>query len=156
MQILLQIIINLIFGSASAIGFSLITNAPRRAAGVIGLSGGLSWAVFWTLKNVLNVHYLLANVVGALTIGMLSYYFSRKIHLPENIIYIPCLVNLVPGGNAYRTVLYMVQNKFIDSVEQAITTFLIASFIAVGLFGSQYLIAIIKKIITFRKINNRI
>lgn len=146
------ILLNLALSSASAIGFSLITNAPHRAAGIIGLTGGLSWTIFWVLKNWAHVNILFANFIGALTIGLLTYYLSRKFKLPENIIYIPCLVNLVPGGNAYRTILYMVQNKYIESLEQAITTFLIASFLAVGLFSAQYLISLVKGIIYFRKI----
>jgi len=148
---MLELLLHIILSAASAIGFSLITNAPHRAAGIIGITGSLSWTAFWVLKTYAHVNILIANMIGALIIGLLAYYLSRKYRLPENIIYIPCLVNLVPGGNAYRTILYMVQNRFIDSLEQAITTFLIAAFLAVGLFSAQYLISIIRGIIYFRK-----
>ncbi|MFD1471841.1 threonine/serine exporter family protein [Companilactobacillus mishanensis] len=147
----MDILINFILGSLSAIGFSIITNAPRRAAGIIGLTGGLSWTTFYILKNYSHMHLLIANFCGAVVISALAYYFSRKFHLPENIISIPCLVNLVPGGNAYRTMLYMVQGKYIASLNQGIQTFLIASFLAIGLFATPYMLTLIKQGISLRK-----
>lgn len=46
----MDIIENLVLGGLSAIGFSLITNAPRRAARIIGITGALSWTVFYIGK----------------------------------------------------------------------------------------------------------
>lgn len=142
----MDIFLNILLGGLSAIGFSLITNAPRRAAGIIGITGAVSWTVFYLLKNYSHMNILIANYIGALIIGVLAYYFARMYRLPENIIVIPCLVNLVPGGNAYRTILYMVQSNYSGSINQGLQTFLIASFIAIGLFTTPYTAASIKRL----------
>lgn len=94
------------------------------------------------------MNILIANYFGAVIIGILAYVFARRFHLPENIIIIPCLVNLVPGGNAYRTILYMVQNNYSGSISQGLQTFLIASFIAIGLFTVPYAAASIQRLKT--------
>ncbi|WP_048705113.1 threonine/serine exporter family protein [Companilactobacillus ginsenosidimutans] len=146
----MDIFLNLLLGALSAIGFSLITNAPRRAAGIIGITGALSWTVFYLLKNYSHINILISNYVGAVIIGILAYFFARKFRLPENIIIIPCLVNLVPGGNAYRTILYMVQNNYPGSISQGLQTFLIASFIAMGLFTVPYTAATIQRLKAIR------
>lgn len=142
----MDIIENLVLGGLSAIGFSLITNAPRRAARIIGITGALSWTVFYILKNYSHMNILIANYIGAFIISALAYFFARRYRLPENIIVIPCLVNLVPGGNAYRTILYMVQNNYSGSINQGLQTFLIASFLAIGLFTTPYVAASIKRL----------
>lgn len=142
----MDIIENLVLGGLSAIGFSLITNAPRRAARIIGITGALSWTVFYILKNYSHMNILIANYIGAVIISALAYFFARRYRLPENIIVIPCLVNLVPGGNAYRTILYMVQNNYSGSINQGLQTFLIASFLAIGLFTTPYVAASIKRL----------
>ncbi|KRL65580.1 threonine/serine exporter family protein [Companilactobacillus versmoldensis] len=142
----MDIIENLVLGGLSAIGFSLITNAPRRAARIIGITGALSWTVFYILKNYSHMNILIANYIGAVIISALAYFFARRYRLPENIIVIPCLVNLVPGGNAYRTILYMVQNNYSGSINQGLQTFLIASFLAIGLFTTPYVAATIKRL----------
>lgn len=142
----MDIIENLVLGGLSAIGFSLITNAPRRAARIIGITGALSWTVFYILKNYSHMNILIANYIGAVIISALAYFFARRYRLPENIIVIPCLVNLVPGGNAYRTILYMVQNNYSGSINQGLQTFLIASFLAIGLFMTPYVAASIKRL----------
>lgn len=152
----MDIFLNVILGGLSAIGFSLITNAPRRAAGIIGITGALSWTVFYILKNYSHMNILIANYVGAFIIGILAYYFARMYHLPENIIVIPCLVNLVPGGNAYRTILYMVQSNYSGSINQGLQTFLIASFIAIGLFTTPYFATSIRRLKMIRANRNRI
>lgn len=142
----MDIIENLVLGGLSVIGFSLITNAPRRAARIIGITGALSWTVFYILKNYSHMNILIANYIGAVIISALAYFFARRYRLPENIIVIPCLVNLVPGGNAYRTILYMVQNNYSGSINQGLQTFLIASFLAIGLFTTPYVAATIKRL----------
>lgn len=142
----MDIVANIALSALSAIGFSLINNAPRRAAGIIGLTGAISWTAFYLLKNYSHMNILIANYIGALILGLLAYYFARRYRLPENIIVIPCLVNLVPGGNAYRTILYMVQNNYLGSITQGVQTFLIASFLAMGLFTTPYMMASINRI----------
>lgn len=142
----MDIFLNILLGALSAIGFSLITNAPRRAAGIIGLTGAMSWTVFYLLKNYFHMNVLIANYIGALIIGVMAYFLARRYRLPENIIVIPCLVNLVPGGNAYRTILYMVQNNYSGSINQGFQTFLIASFLAIGLFTTPYTAASVKRL----------
>lgn len=92
------------------------------------------------------MNILIANYIGAVIISALAYFFARRYRLPENIIVIPCLVNLVPGGNAYRTILYMVQNNYSGSINQSLQTFLIASFLAIGLFTTPYVAATIKRL----------
>ncbi len=142
----MDIFLNILLGALSAIGFSLITNAPRRAAGIIGITGALSWTTYYLLKNYSHINILIANFLGATIIGGLAYFFARKFRLPENIIIIPCLVNLVPGGNAYRTILYMVQQNYDGCISQGIQTFLIASFIAMGLFTVPYTAQTIRRL----------
>lgn len=152
----MDIIENLVLGGLSVIGFSLITNAPRRAARIIGITGALSWTVFYILKNYSHMNILIANYIGAVIISALAYFFARRYRLPENIIVIPCLVNLVPGGNAYRTILYMVQNNYSGSINQGLQTFLIASFLAIGLFTTPYVAATIKRLKMLKRTGRRL
>ncbi|KAF1297457.1 hypothetical protein BAU15_07010 [Enterococcus sp. JM4C] len=99
----MTLILHIVFSFFSTVAFGILTNIPRRALLLCGLTGTAGWLAFY-LSQPLGAGVGLANFLGALTVGLMSLFFSRMKKMPMIIFNIPSLVPLVPGGPAYKAI----------------------------------------------------
>ena len=138
----MTLILHALFSFLSTVTFGILTNVPRRALISCGLTGAAGWMVFY-LSQPLGAGIGLANFLGAITIGLISIFFSRKKRMPMIIFNIPSLVPLVPGGPAYKTIRYFVLGDTLSGTQNAwlviVTAGAIAGgFMVVGLLENLY------------------
>ena len=120
----------------STVGFGIITNVPRRSL----LPGGITGAVAWTVYVILNTQLdslFFPNAVAALIIGILGNCFSIKFKVPVNMIYIPSLVSLVPGGIIYEAMKDFTQGNIAPAQVNLMNTLIIAISLAGGFFVAE-------------------
>lgn len=95
-----------LFAAIAAIGFSSISNTPRRAylwCGIIAAIGHASRSVLM-MPDILGAHIVLASTLASILIGFASVLCSGKIKCPAEVCFFPALLPMIPGMYAYRTV----------------------------------------------------
>ncbi|MFD1432329.1 threonine/serine exporter family protein [Lacticaseibacillus yichunensis] len=138
-----RLLIGFIVAFASSVGFGIITNVPRRTLLPAGVTGGASWVVYLAMGTV-TTNVLLPNLLAAVTIGLLANAAAVLVRAPVNVLYIPCLVALVPGA-----IIYMAMKDFTLGQDSAasqgfIKTLTIAIALAVGFVIAEAIFAQIR------------
>ena len=95
-----------IFAAIAAIGFSSISNTPRRAYLTCALIAAVGHAIRYvlTLPDLGGLHIIPASTVASFAIGMFSVLFASRIKCPAEVCFFPALLPMIPGMYAYRTV----------------------------------------------------
>ncbi|GAA3194558.1 threonine/serine exporter family protein [Lentilactobacillus kefiri] len=96
----MRVLIELVVSFLSTVGFGLVTNVPRRSLLPAGITGSLAWVAYYLVLQVDN-GLILPNFTAAIVIGILGNISAVMFRVPVNIIYVPSLVSLVPGGIMY-------------------------------------------------------
>lgn len=105
-DILLNILEDGLFAAIAAIGFSSISNTPRRAYMACGLIAAAGHALRYVLMSPLmcGMHIIPASTLAAFAIGVLAVFTARRIKCPAEVCFFPALLPMIPGMYAYRTV----------------------------------------------------
>lgn len=95
-----------LFAAIAAIGFSSISNTPRRAYLTCALTAAIGHAVRYVLMlpSAGGVHIIAASAAAALTVGLMSVLLSPRIKCPAEVCFFPALLPMIPGMYAYRTI----------------------------------------------------
>lgn len=131
-------ILHFSFSFIATMAFGILTNVPRRALLSCGLTGSVGWLAYWLLAGS-GMSIGFANFVGAVAIGILSIFFSRKLRMPLIIFNIPSLVPLVPGGPAYTAVRDIMLGNHEAGVENILIVVTTAGAIAIGFMVTSVL-----------------
>ena len=92
----------------AALGFAVLFNVPVRTLFAIWLLGALGGLTkFWMMGLGMNI--VLASLIGASLIGILSIPMAHKIHSPPLIFSIPAVIPMVPGAFVYRMMIGLMQ-----------------------------------------------
>lgn len=94
-----------LFAAIAAIGFSAISNPPRRAIPVCGLIAAIGHSARFAMMNSseLNCHIVTATGIAALLIGIMAVLVSKKAKVPAETYLYPSLLPMIPGIYAYKT-----------------------------------------------------
>lgn len=105
-DILINVIEDGFLAAVAAIGFSSISNTPRRPYLVCGLSAAAGHAVRYilTCPDFIGMHIIVASTIAAFVIGFISVILSPRIKCPAEVCFFPALLPMIPGMYAYRTV----------------------------------------------------
>lgn len=91
----------------AAIGFAVLFNVPKPTLLSIWFLGAVGGILkFSTLGLFDNI--VLASLIGASVIGILSIPISHKVHVPPLVFSIPAVIPMVPGAFAYRMMLGLI------------------------------------------------
>lgn len=123
-----------VFIMAAAMG--ILNRIPRRLVSYGGAVGVLSWLTMYSTLEV-GGNIILADFLGSVTVSFLAETLARILKKPASIFVIPGFIPLVPGGEAYTTIRYMVEGSYADGVAMGMRTLLIGGAIAFGLFASS-------------------
>ncbi|GAW99288.1 threonine/serine exporter family protein [Secundilactobacillus mixtipabuli] len=133
---MLNLLIELGLTYIATITFGVLLNVPRTSLNIGGWIGVLSFLAY-RLCMMADMGIAIANLVGALVIGILSMQAARYKKMPVINFNIPALVPFVPGGQAYQ----MIKNFALGDVSTAISFLLqvtiIAGSIAFGLLLAE-------------------
>ncbi|OTN90548.1 hypothetical protein A5819_003048 [Enterococcus sp. 7E2_DIV0204] len=142
----MEVLIHCLFSYLSTVTFGIVTNVPRKLLNACGITGAVGWMVYWSTKN-LEVGVIFANFLGAIGIGLLSIYFSRKKKMPMTIFNIPSLVPLVPGGPAYQAVRSIVLGDYVLGFHSIIKVIMTAGAIAAGFMVTGIVERLLKNVL---------
>lgn len=140
-----SILLRALFAMGASLGFAVLLNIERKKALVAALGGALSW-LFYELAMANSAEEAVARFFGSLIMGLYSEIMARKLKSPATIFYIPGFVPLVPGSNAYYSVLAAVQRNSQEALNQFVSTLIYSTAIALGLIMASAMVAIYKNV----------
>ena len=88
----------------AALGFAILFNVPQRTLLIIWIMGALGGITKYFLIG-LDANIVLASLVGASIIGILSVYAAHNKQAPPLVFSTPAVIPMVPGAFAYRMML---------------------------------------------------
>ncbi len=97
----------------AAIGFSVISNPPRRAILYTAILAAVGHSIRFFLLQYTGLDIASSSFIASFSIGMLSLLAADKLLCPATVLYIPALLPMIPGMYAYRTVFSLI--KFLQS-----------------------------------------
>ena len=105
-NILINIFEDGLFAAIAAIGFSSISNTPRRAYLTCGLIAAAGHAIRYVLMSpeTGGMHIIAAGTIASFAVGVLAVLFAGRIHCPAEVCFFPALLPMIPGMYAYRTI----------------------------------------------------
>jgi len=136
MTYLTEWFIQLSFSYLSTVAFAICINVPHKALNLAGWAGACGWMVYWLLEEA-GSGRMLANLLGAVAIGVCGLIFARLKKMPVIIFNIPGLVPLVPGATAYQAVRAMVLGNMDLAIQLMVRVVMVAGAIAVGFMIAQ-------------------
>lgn len=94
------------FAAIAAIGFSSISNTPRRAYLACALIAAAGHAIRHVLTSpeLCAMHIVAASTLASFAVGMLAVLFAGRIRCPAEVCFFPALLPMIPGMHAYRAV----------------------------------------------------
>jgi uncharacterized membrane protein YjjB (DUF3815 family) len=113
----------------------ILYRVPRNLLMYGSLTGLAAWLVFYGTA-ALGAKVVAASFFGSVVAGSISEILARVVRKPATIFIIPGFIPLVPGRDAYMTMLLLVEGRYAEGVAAAMTTLLIAGAIAFGIFLS--------------------
>lgn len=102
-NILLQLLQDALFAAIAAIGFSAISNPPRRAYVYCALIAAAGHSFRFCLMHFWSLHIVVASFCAALLIGLLAVLLSPHAKIPAESCLYPSLLPMIPGIYAYKT-----------------------------------------------------
>ncbi|WP_308779505.1 threonine/serine exporter family protein [Lacticaseibacillus zhaodongensis] len=127
----IQYIVGIILSFASSYGFGIITNIPKRTLLPAGYTGAAAWFVY-LLVDAHTRGVILPNLLAAVTIGLVANLAAVIVRAPVNVLYIPCLVSLVPGAIIYKSMRAFTLGRDASASHGFVQTLTIAVSLAVG------------------------
>ncbi len=139
----MKLLIEFIISFVSTVGFGIITNVPRRSLLPGGITGAVAWTAYVILNNISGTLFM-PNMVAAVIIGILGNLFAILYKVPVNMIYVPSLVSLVPGGIIYEAMRSFAQQHVNSTLEYLMSTLIVAMALTAGFFVSEWLFRAIR------------
>ncbi|MGM1045552.1 MAG: threonine/serine exporter family protein [Bacillota bacterium] len=130
--------------------FGMIFNAPRKALMQCGFAGMVGWMLYIWLQDM-EVKPVMATVVAAFWVTMISYVFAKKYKTPIIVFSVSGIIPLVPGGLAYNALRYVAQDQYDLAVQFGARAFMISGAIAAGLVLAEVTNQVIKKVASARR-----
>jgi uncharacterized membrane protein YjjB (DUF3815 family) len=132
---------NLIFQFALAMiattAFAVLFSAPKKELLLCGLSGAISWMVYYIINRISD-NVVLGSLAAAFVLTVYSRAVAVKRLCPATTYLIPGIFPLVPGAGIYYTAYFMITNQPLQSSEKGLETLEVALAIVFGIiFGSS-------------------
>lgn len=129
-------------GSAA---FAILFNIKGKKLVLIGAGGALSWIFYLIVREASGGNALFGLFFSTVAVALLAELSARLIKTPVITLLVPMLIPLIPGGDLYRSMTFLVQNDVASFAAGAKFTASEAGFIALGLLLVTTLTQIIHK-----------
>ena len=133
-----------VFLVSASIG--ILYRIPRTLVVYASLVGVAAWLIMY-YTMIAGATVVLADFLASIAVGIMAEILARSLKKPATIFIIPGFIPLVPGSDAYTTMLYMVKGQYVSGVSMGMQTMLTASAIAFGIFVSS---AMFKLVINYK------
>jgi len=120
-------------------GLVILLQAPARTAPIIFI--GVAVALVGARSAALSLGPEIGAAIAAFSVGMLANLYSRTLHRPVTLMLIPAVLVLVPGSIGFRGFSAMFAELNPASIETAVSMFLIATAIVVGLLAANSVVS---------------
>lgn len=117
----------------ASIAYAVVFQVPRRELFATALAGLSGWGTYLIGLAFFDENRVIATFLGGLTVGVMAEVFARQMRAPATVFLVPGIIPLVPGADAYLTMLHFVSSKWTEGSRTALTTILLAGAIAAGL-----------------------
>ena len=123
----MRLVYELIVAFFATAAFSVVFNVPARFMLAGGLTGAIGWLIFSLLGKQNDALFL-----ASIGVGLIAELGARWLKAPVQVIAVPGIIPLVPGGSAYSTMLLAVRGDNMAAIGKGIETLFAAGAIAVG------------------------
>ncbi len=113
-NLVLNILELAVWSGIAAVGFGILFNIPKKAIFTVFVLGFTAGFIKFVLLK-LSMDIILASLIAALFVGVLSMPLAHKIHQPPVIFSIPAVIPMIPGYFAYETVLSVMKFTFMET-----------------------------------------
>ncbi len=117
------------------VGFAVLFGVPRDRIIPAGIAGGFSWTVYRLLLE-LGINRFGAIFASAATLSGLAEWGARRLRVPVSVFVVPGIIPLVPGADAYFSMLAFLHGKDQEGLRIAVQTMLSALSIAAGVVAA--------------------
>ena len=137
---MLALKIGAVFLISASIG--ILYRIPRKLLVYASLVGVAAWLIMY-YTMIAGATIVLADFLASIAIGVMAEILARRLKKPATIFIIPGFIPLVPGGDAYISMLYMVKGQYVNGVAMGMQTVLTGGAIAFGIFVSSTIIRLV-------------
>lgn len=131
---MLALKIGAVFLVSASIG--ILYRIPRKLLVYASLVGVAAWLIMY-YTMIAGATIVLADFLASIAVGVMAELLARMLRKPATIFIIPGFIPLVPGGDAYVSMLYMVKGQYVTGVAMGMQTVLTGGAIAFGIFVSS-------------------
>ena len=125
--------IQILAATVGTFGFCLTFHVDRRHILVPTIGGGLCWAIYLFLSNVLHLSLFPATFVTSFLIGVYGEIMAHWRAVPTTVYFIPSCIPLIPGGNLYYMLTGLIDADYVSASKNAVQLVLYTLGIASGL-----------------------
>ena len=127
----MEVIFQIVMAFLACIAFSIIFNAPRKELPFCGISGSISWGVYFFVNQILS-QQVLATFLATLVVTIVCRFLSSIRLEPSTMYHIAGILPLVPGMNIYNAMSGILSNDLLYCFEQGFMALKLAAAIAIG------------------------
>ena len=113
-NLVLNILEVAVWSGIAAVGFGILFNIPKKAIFTVFVLGFTAGFIKFVLLKF-SIDIILASLIAALFVGVLSMPLAHKIHQPPVVFSIPAVIPMIPGYFAYETVLSVMKFTFMET-----------------------------------------
>lgn len=128
---MMEVIFQTVMAFFACVAFSIIFNAPKKELPFCGISGSVSWGVYFFVNEVLS-QQVLATFLATLAVTIVCRYLSSIRLAPSTMYHIAGILPLVPGMNIYNAMFGILSNDLLYCFEQGVIALKLAAAIAIG------------------------
>ena len=98
-----------------ALGFALLFNVRGYKPVITGIGGALSWMIYLVMNYCIQ-DKIISLFIASVFLMLLAEILARILKTPAIILLVPMLIPLIPGGDLYYTMFYLVGNNLQESL----------------------------------------
>lgn len=130
------LLIHFIFSYLATMGFGILGNIPHNALLGCGAVGSAGWMTYMLIYHF-HLGTMLANLSGALVVGLGAAIMSRLKKMPMILFNVPGMVPLVPGSQSYKAIYNFAFGRNSIALHYLVQVAMIAGAIAMGFFLAE-------------------
>lgn len=105
-------LIQILMAFLGTIGFAIFFNIRKIRLFLVGIGGAVIWTVFLVVQYATGQE-MIALFAASVLASVFAEILARVVKSPATVLLVPMVIALIPGGNLYYTMFYMVQGHSI-------------------------------------------
>lgn len=143
-------LIQLIAGFISCVGFGILFHCPLKSLPYASLSGAFGWVAYIYFARDLGLGSVVGSFVGSAVLSFFCELLARYKKNAITVFTIPAILPLVPGASLYRSLSYLVSGDTSLAFHQLIITLECALAIGIGIILMSSLFKMVYMVLKHR------